>query len=282
MNDRDCGNSETKKRSGNAPATKKTAATVQDAHATAETMGDYKSNENLLLQQVEAQILPNCWQRECCEQLGRTCESGQMQLHMYIKPPANVHIGLQMFMNTPPNVQMPCKCLQMSANVCKCLQMSEPLQMLLQMFANSGECPHPCKCLQISVQMWTLCTAFPRVLLLTYTTFSASPRAPHEVRRHAARLIYRCAKKMRLNEKKTSKEICGLKKFDYFCSTFTIRKGATMHRTRCNFFCTYYAIYAAFYPRAPPVIGRAHLFEVVKQRERKRRISVSKKNASPL
>lgn len=203
MNDRDCGNSETKKRSGNAPATKKTAATVQDAHATAETMGDYKSNENLLLQQVEAQILPNCWQRECCEQLGRTCESGQMQLHMYIKPPANVHIGLQMFMNTPPNVQMPCKCLQMS----------EPPQMLLQMFANmqmfanSGECPHPCKCLQISVQMWTLCTAFPRVLLLTCTTFSASPRAPHEVRKHAARLIYRCAKKC-AQTKKNIKKIC--------------------------------------------------------------------------
>lgn len=182
---------------------RKTAATVHDAHATAEIMRHDKSNENLLLQQVEAQILPNCWQRECCEQLGRTCESGQMQLHMYIKPPANVHIGLQMFMNTPPNVQMPCKCLQMSA----------PLQMLLQMFANmqmfanSGECLHPCKCLQISVQMWPLCTAFPRVLLLTYTTFSASPRAPHEVRRHAARLIYRCAKKMRSNEKKHQKNL---------------------------------------------------------------------------
>lgn len=152
MNDRDCGNSETKKTSGNAPATKKTAATVQDAHATAETMGDYKSNENLLLQQVEAQILPNCWQRECCEQLGRTCESGQMQLHMYIKPPANVRIGLQMFMNTPPNVQMPCKCLQMSANVrtpanapanvrkyanvCKFGRMSAPLQMSANIRAN--------------------------------------------------------------------------------------------------------------------------------------------------
>lgn len=115
------------------------------------------------------------------------------------------------------------------ANVCKCLQMSEPLQMLLrmfanmQMFANSGECPHPCKCLQISVQMWTLCTAFPRVLLLTYTTFSASPRATHEVRRHAARLIYRCAKKC-AQTKKTSKKICGLKKFDYFCSASQYEK----------------------------------------------------------
>lgn len=182
---------------------RKTAAAVQDARATAKIMRHDKSNENLSLQQVEAQILPNCWQRECCEQLGRTCESGQMQLHMYIKPPANVHIGLQMFMNTPPNVQMPCKCLQMS----------EPLQMLLQMFANmqmfanSGECPHPCKCLQISVQMWTLCTAFPRVLLLTFTTFSASPRAPHEVRIHAARLIYRCAKKNALKRKKHQKNL---------------------------------------------------------------------------
>ena len=98
-----------------------------------------------------------------------------------------------------------CKCRR----ACKCANVRK--------YANFGECPHPCKCLQISVQMWTLCITFPRVLLLTYTTFSASPRATHEVRRHAPAL-YIGAQKKCAQTKKTSKKICGLKKFDYFCS----------------------------------------------------------------